>query len=184
MLFRQFLKLEFSVENLEFWLECEEFKKLKEGKKATFQRANAIYNTFVRDRAEKEVNLDSTTKSATKVAIENGIRSDIFNMAQIKIEQLMAKDSYQRFLKSEQYLELLNGPTTNINHNNNNTLNNENNNKDLFSNTVSILRTTSAKESSRKLSNNASSNRRNTCHVASETESGKENSSSHLVVQI
>lgn len=58
--------------------------------------------------------MDSTTKAATKAAIESGIRSNIFNLAQIKIEQLMAKDSYQRFLKSDQYLELLNNETENI----------------------------------------------------------------------
>lgn len=56
-LFRLFLEREHSVENLDFWFECEEFKKLKEGKKATQQRAHAVYNKFVKDKAEKEVSI-------------------------------------------------------------------------------------------------------------------------------
>lgn len=33
---------------------------------------------------------------------------DMFDLAQNKIQQLMAKDSYPRFLKSDPYLELIN----------------------------------------------------------------------------
>ncbi|MFH4974019.1 hypothetical protein AB6A40_000728 [Gnathostoma spinigerum] len=112
LLFRTFLKGEFSDENVDFWLECEEFKKMKEGKKSTIQKAHAIFNEYVVEMAPKEVNLDSDTRAATKAALEKGARSDMFTLAQGRIEQLMAKDSYQRFLKSKLFLDLLNGDST------------------------------------------------------------------------
>ncbi|GMT32418.1 hypothetical protein PFISCL1PPCAC_23715, partial [Pristionchus fissidentatus] len=108
MLFTQFLKKEFSSENIEFWTECEEFKKMKDGKKSTTQKAHDIYREFVAEHSPKEVNLDSDTRAATKAAMETGCRTDTFTLAQGKIEQLMAKDSYRRFLKDKIYLDMLN----------------------------------------------------------------------------
>ncbi|CAB3400129.1 unnamed protein product [Caenorhabditis bovis] len=106
-LFRQFLKKEFSDENVDFWLECEEFKKMKDGKKSTTQKAMEIYNLFVAEHAPKEVNLDSDTRAATKAALENGCRTDTFSLAQNRVEQLMSKDSYRRFLRDRLFLDLL-----------------------------------------------------------------------------
>uniref|UniRef100_F1KVV1 Regulator of G-protein signaling rgs-7 n=2 Tax=Ascaris TaxID=6251 RepID=F1KVV1_ASCSU len=113
LLFRTFLKGEFSDENVDFWLECEEFKKMKEGKKATTQRAYAIYNEYIAEQSPKEVNLDSDTRAATKAALESGAKPNMFTLAQGRIEQLMAKDSYRRFLKSKMFLDLLNDGGTN-----------------------------------------------------------------------
>ncbi|KHN74888.1 Regulator of G-protein signaling rgs-7 [Toxocara canis] len=111
LLFRTFLKGEFSDENVDFWLECEEFKKMKEGKKATIQRAHTIYNEYIAEQSPKEVNLDSDTRTATKAALESGAKPNMFTLAQGRIEQLMAKDSYRRFLKSKMFLDLLNDGT-------------------------------------------------------------------------
>ncbi|CAD6190494.1 unnamed protein product [Caenorhabditis auriculariae] len=105
-LFRQFLTKEFSDENVDFWSECEEFKKMKEGKKS-IQKGMDIYNLYVAEQSRKEVNLDSDTRAATKAALENGCRADTFTLAQSRIEQLMAKDSYRRFLKDRLYLDLV-----------------------------------------------------------------------------
>ena len=57
MLFREFLQGEFSEENLEFWLECEHFKRMKEGKRQTLQRALHIFSTYIKELAPKEANL-------------------------------------------------------------------------------------------------------------------------------
>ncbi|KJH43166.1 regulator of G protein signaling domain protein [Dictyocaulus viviparus] len=108
-LFREFLKKEFSDENVDFWIECEEFRKMKEGKRATIQRAHEIFKEYVAAAAPKEVNLDSDTRAATKAALESGCKSDTFSLAQSRIEQLMAKDPYRRFLKDHLYLNLVNG---------------------------------------------------------------------------
>ncbi|VDD96834.1 unnamed protein product, partial [Enterobius vermicularis] len=114
LIFRDFLKTEYSVENLDFWLECEEFKKMKEGKKATQQRARAIYNQYIAAQSPKEVNLDADTKAATKAALEEGAKPNMFSLAQSRIEHLMEKDSYPRFLKSDKFLKLLNDGTITV----------------------------------------------------------------------
>lgn len=52
--FQQFLKLEYSDENLDFWTECEEFGKITDKKKA-LQKATIIYSIYVQDGGSKEV---------------------------------------------------------------------------------------------------------------------------------
>lgn len=52
--FHTFLKTEFSEENLEFWLACEEFKKLRSATKLASQ-AHRIFEEFIRSEAPKEV---------------------------------------------------------------------------------------------------------------------------------
>ncbi|GMT04004.1 hypothetical protein PENTCL1PPCAC_26178, partial [Pristionchus entomophagus] len=107
MLFSQFLKKEYCSENLEFWMECEEFKKMKDGKKSTKEKAVEIFEKYVSEHSQKEVNLDSDTRMATKAAMESGSRTDTFNLAQTKIQTLMADDKYRRFLKDRLYLDML-----------------------------------------------------------------------------
>ncbi|VDD85533.1 unnamed protein product [Enterobius vermicularis] len=107
LVFRDFLKTEFSVENIDFWLECEEFKKLKEGKKSTLQRARAIYKMYVEVNSPKEVNIDAEARLATNAALNDGAKRDTFSEAQSQVEQLMEKDSYSRFVRSEYFEKLL-----------------------------------------------------------------------------
>lgn len=52
--FRAFLKTEFSEENLDFWLACEEFKKIRSASKLETQ-ARRIFEEFVCCEAPKEV---------------------------------------------------------------------------------------------------------------------------------
>lgn len=103
-LFRVFVRSEFSEENLEFWIACEEYKKSKTPKLAP--KAKKIFADFVAIQAPKEVNLDSNTRAATINNICNPNRH-AFDQAQKRIQGLMEKDSYPRFLKSELYLELI-----------------------------------------------------------------------------
>lgn len=53
-----------------------------------------------------QVNLDSDTKAKTTTNVENPTR-EAFIPAQHKIQALMAKDSYPRFIESEFYQILL-----------------------------------------------------------------------------
>uniref|UniRef100_A0A914VBH0 RGS domain-containing protein n=1 Tax=Plectus sambesii TaxID=2011161 RepID=A0A914VBH0_9BILA len=105
-LFRTFLQREFSEENIDFWIACEEYKRIKDPKKLAL-RAKEIYIEFVAVQSPKEVNLDSDTRSATQASLAGADRNT-FDSAQYRIEHLMEKDSYPRFLKSELYTELLN----------------------------------------------------------------------------
>lgn len=52
--FRAFLKSEFSEENIEFWLACEDFKKTKSSVKIA-SKAQKIYSEFIGADAPKEV---------------------------------------------------------------------------------------------------------------------------------
>jgi len=104
MLFRLFLQREFSEENIDFWTACEEYKKLRDAKQPG--QARQIYNDFVAVQAPKEVNLDSVTRSSTMAALTNPNKRT-FEQAQHRIQSLMEKDSYPRFLRSDLYMDLV-----------------------------------------------------------------------------
>ncbi|OXB61210.1 hypothetical protein ASZ78_007196 [Callipepla squamata] len=75
--FHTFLKTEFSEENLDFWLACEDFKKTRSKTKLA-SKANRIFEEFVQSEAPREA----------------------------KTRTLMEKDSYPRFLKSASYQDM------------------------------------------------------------------------------
>lgn len=105
-LYRAFLLREFSNENLEFWVAVEEYKLLKPQKMAT--KAQKVYNDFIAVQAPKEVNLDSETRMITLTNVQSN-KSDphAFDRAQRRIQNMMERDSYQRFLRSELVMELI-----------------------------------------------------------------------------
>ncbi|KAJ8397125.1 hypothetical protein AAFF_G00009790 [Aldrovandia affinis] len=104
--FRAFLRTEFSEENLEFWLACEDFKKIKSQSKMA-SKAKKIFSEYIAIQSCKEVNLDSHTREHTKDGLQSASRS-CFDLAQRRIYGLMEKDSYPRFLRSELYMDLVN----------------------------------------------------------------------------
>ncbi|XP_046924265.1 regulator of G-protein signaling 3 isoform X3 [Lynx rufus] len=104
--FQAFLRTEFSEENLEFWLACEDFKKVKSQSKMT-AKAKKIFAEYIAIQACKEVNLDSYTREHTKDNLQSVTRG-CFDLAQKRIFGLMEKDSYPRFLRSDLYLDLIN----------------------------------------------------------------------------
>ncbi|XP_015273722.1 PREDICTED: regulator of G-protein signaling 21-like [Gekko japonicus] len=104
--FRTFLKSEFSEENIEFWLACEDFKKTKSAAKIA-SKAQKIYSDFIQADAPKEINIDFNTRDRiTQNISEPSLQC--FDNAQRLIYSLMAKDCFPRFLKSEAYKELVN----------------------------------------------------------------------------
>ncbi|KAK5869509.1 hypothetical protein PBY51_024218 [Eleginops maclovinus] len=107
--FGNFLKSEFSKENLDFWVACEAYKKTAPSKMAT--RAMQIYQQHVEADAPNEVNLDAATREETRKNVENPCPS-CFDEAQQMIYTLMEKDSYRRFLNSKLIQDLCNTKTT------------------------------------------------------------------------
>jgi hypothetical protein len=104
-LFRGFLKTEFSDENIEFWLECEDYKYTnKEIKRLA--KSKKIYSDFVAIGSPREVNLDIEIRAHTAQNILNPT-AETFERAQKRIQALMEKDSYPRFLESDLYKNLL-----------------------------------------------------------------------------
>ncbi|XP_029114711.1 regulator of G-protein signaling 12b isoform X1 [Scleropages formosus] len=104
--FSEFLKKEFSEENILFWQACEFFSHVPENdKKQLSQRAREIYNSFLSSKATTPVNIDSQAQLADDIL--NAPRPDMFKEQQLQIFNLMKFDSYTRFLKSFLYQECM-----------------------------------------------------------------------------
>ncbi|XP_078685303.1 uncharacterized protein LOC144918404 isoform X2 [Branchiostoma floridae x Branchiostoma belcheri] len=101
--FHGYLKTEFSEENLEFWMACEEYKQLKPSKQA--HRAKKIYNDYIAVQAPRELNLDAEARAETLARLTSPDEGT-FKLAQRKIAILMERDSYPRFLRSNLYQAL------------------------------------------------------------------------------
>ncbi|XP_045081576.1 regulator of G-protein signaling 3 isoform X1 [Coregonus clupeaformis] len=104
--FQRFLQTEFSEENLDFWLACEKYRKIKSQSKMA-SRAKQIFSEYMSIQSCKEVNLDSYTREVTKENLQSTSAST-FDLAQNRIYGLMEKDPYPRFLRSDLYRDLTN----------------------------------------------------------------------------
>ncbi|TRZ01909.1 hypothetical protein DNTS_017980 [Danionella cerebrum] len=103
---KTFLKTEFSDENIEFWLACEDYKKIKSPAKM-MSKSNKIYKEFIDIHAPREVNIDHRTREETKMKLLEPTPNSL-DEVQAKVYSLMEKDSYQRFIRSKIYQDLLN----------------------------------------------------------------------------
>ncbi|KAM9384974.1 regulator of G-protein signaling 1-like [Pholidichthys leucotaenia] len=102
--FRSFLKSEFSEENIDFWLACEEFRSTT-SLADLHCRAREIYQEFIQPTACREINVDHYVREKIKKALEKPSLS-CFDEAQKHIYLLMERDSCPRFLHSDAYLRL------------------------------------------------------------------------------
>ncbi|XP_040216186.1 regulator of G-protein signaling 8 isoform X1 [Rana temporaria] len=103
--FRAFLQTEFSEENLEFWMACEEYRKTRSINKLP-AKARHIFQEFIDVQAPREVNIDFPTREMTKRNLQHPSLS-CFDLAQLRVRSLMERDSYPRFLRSQIYNDLL-----------------------------------------------------------------------------
>ncbi|XP_064448275.1 regulator of G-protein signaling 11 isoform X13 [Mirounga angustirostris] len=102
--FMDFLRTEFSAENLSFWEACEE---LRHGRQAQVHAmVDSVYQQFLAPGAARWVNIDSRTMERTLEGLQQPHRY-VLDDAQLHIYMLMKKDSYPRFLKSSAYKDLL-----------------------------------------------------------------------------
>ncbi|TRZ04168.1 hypothetical protein DNTS_000397 [Danionella cerebrum] len=103
--FQQFLKSEFSEENLLFWLSCEDLKK-ETNKTVVEQTVKQIYEDYISVLSSKEVSLDSRVREViNRKMLEPS--SCTFDEAQQQIFMLMQRDSFPRYLMSSLYTDLL-----------------------------------------------------------------------------
>ncbi|KAF4089535.1 hypothetical protein AMELA_G00067990 [Ameiurus melas] len=103
--FQAFLKSEFSDENIEFWMICEDFKKIKCTSRLS-SRAKKIFERYIQAEAPKEINIDHKTREHIKQNVQTPTRY-CFEEAQKIVFSLMEKDSYPRFLRSDFYRTFL-----------------------------------------------------------------------------
>ncbi|XP_077969293.1 uncharacterized protein LOC120344765 [Styela clava] len=99
--FRKFLRSEFSEENLDFWIRCVAYKRIK-SPRHRWQESRQIYNEFLAPNAPKEVNLDSRVKQNVKRNIECP-NEFTFDEAKCCVFYLMETDSFRRFSKSRRH---------------------------------------------------------------------------------
>nr|XP_061791181.1 regulator of G-protein signaling 21-like [Nerophis lumbriciformis] len=102
--FHSYLQSEFSDENIEFWLACQNFRATASQDNLQW-KAKDIYKEFIQPTACKEINVDhhireEITKSLDKPSLT------CFDEAQKHVYLLMERDSCPRFLQSEAFLKL------------------------------------------------------------------------------
>ncbi|XP_058555552.1 regulator of G-protein signaling 20 isoform X1 [Neofelis nebulosa] len=103
--FREFLRTEFSEENMLFWMACEELKK-EANKTIIEEKARTIYEDYISILSPKEVSLDSRVREVINRNMGQPSQH-IFDDAQLQIYTLMHRDSYPRFMNSALYKDLL-----------------------------------------------------------------------------
>ncbi|XP_066242930.1 regulator of G-protein signaling 12 isoform X1 [Saccopteryx leptura] len=104
--FSDFLRKEFSEENILFWQACEHFNHVPaHDKKELSCRAREIFSKFLCSKATTPVNIDSQAQLADDIL--SAPHPDMFKEQQLQIFNLMKFDSYTRFLKSPLYQECI-----------------------------------------------------------------------------
>jgi hypothetical protein len=125
--FKAFLKSEFSDENVDFYVECYEFR-IRAGHDpnapplALWEKAgkppplsdelkpvlNAICDQHVRDGSPRQVNLPARLQKAVLTAVDSDvITTVVLDDAFHEIIKLMGRDSFPRFMETEHWRNLL-----------------------------------------------------------------------------
>jgi len=110
--FLNYLRAEFSSENLLFWQQVEAFKIQNGDLNSLRQTIHAIYSQFISDRAPYQINISSEIK---EIITENFLKINqvndcnellqIFDIAQHCIYDLMKNDTYIRFQRNSTYFK-------------------------------------------------------------------------------
>ncbi|XP_023933587.1 regulator of G-protein signaling 20 isoform X2 [Lingula anatina] len=103
--FREFLRSEYSEENMLFYLACEDLKK-ESNPELIEEKARLIYEDYISILSPKEVSLDARVREIVNRNMVDPT-PNTFDEAQLQIYTLMHRDSYPRFLSSQIYKRLL-----------------------------------------------------------------------------
>ncbi|NXC37223.1 RGS14 protein, partial [Campylorhamphus procurvoides] len=100
--FTEFLKKEFSAENVYFWQACERFQQIPASDTQQLaQEARRIYDEFLSSHSLSPVNIDKQAWIGEDMLATPS--PDMFRTQQLQIFNLMKFDSYTRFVKSPLY---------------------------------------------------------------------------------
>ncbi|NWU90890.1 RGS14 protein, partial [Upupa epops] len=100
--FTEFLKKEFSAENVYFWQACERFQQIPASNTQQLaQEARRIYDEFLSSHSVSPVNIDKQAWIGEDMLATPS--PDMFRLQQLQIFNLMKFDSYTRFVKSPLY---------------------------------------------------------------------------------
>ncbi|XP_075456983.1 regulator of G-protein signaling 14 isoform X2 [Ascaphus truei] len=104
--FTEFLKKEYSAENIFFWKACEKFQYIPaDYSEQLSQEARRIYNEYLSSTSLCPVNVDRQALITEEML--GTPSNDMFRVQQLQIFNLMKFDSYARFVKSPLYQECM-----------------------------------------------------------------------------
>uniref|UniRef100_A0AAV2KSS9 RGS domain-containing protein n=1 Tax=Knipowitschia caucasica TaxID=637954 RepID=A0AAV2KSS9_KNICA len=104
LVFEEYLRSEYSEENLLFYLDCETFRSLP-SESDRKMAARKIYREYVAVGAPLQINITCETREEIRISLSNP-KPDCFSRAQKIVHSLMQHDSYPRFIKSQVYQAL------------------------------------------------------------------------------
>ncbi|XP_069507637.1 regulator of G-protein signaling 14 isoform X2 [Ambystoma mexicanum] len=104
--FTEFLKKEFSAENIFFWQACERFQHTPAHDSAQLAReSRRIYDEYLSTSSLNPVNIDH--QACLGEGLLDHPTPDMFRVQQMQIFNLMKFDSYARFVRSQVYQECI-----------------------------------------------------------------------------
>ncbi|KAG8578885.1 hypothetical protein GDO81_010653 [Engystomops pustulosus] len=104
--FTEFLKKEYSAENIDFWKSCEKYQTIPaDDTEQLKEESRRIYNEFLSSTSLCPVNVDQQAL-ITEEMLEKPT-PELFKVQQLQIFNLMKFDSYARFVKSPLYQECM-----------------------------------------------------------------------------
>jgi len=102
--FKNFCMEEMSVENLLFWLECEEYREIKAPEYRGFS-ARKIYRKYIADNAPTMLGIEDRLRKA--IVLGDAPPSELFREAQQAVVVSMKLDIFPRFIDSKLYEDLV-----------------------------------------------------------------------------
>eukprot|EP00096_Caligus_rogercresseyi_P002566 TRINITY_DN1474_c0_g1_i3.p1 TRINITY_DN1474_c0_g1~~TRINITY_DN1474_c0_g1_i3.p1 ORF type:complete len:505 (+),score=78.01 TRINITY_DN1474_c0_g1_i3:338-1852(+) len=102
-----YMKKEYSHENLRFWLAVQELRTGPGSESSIKKKVKEIWEEFLSPGAKAEINIDGKTMEATREAMKNPSRFTFETTAGHVYTFLIKKDCYPRFIRSESYKTLL-----------------------------------------------------------------------------
>lgn len=110
--FAEFLKKEFSGENIYFWTACERYRQISDLSERT-KEALAIFDKHLAGGSLEPVNVDSHARTTARERLP-AAEQDLFVQPQKQIFNLMKFDSYQRFIRSDLHKSCIDAEQKNI----------------------------------------------------------------------
>ncbi|KAJ6246182.1 leucine-rich repeat [Anaeramoeba flamelloides] len=109
--FSKFLKKEYAEENLLFYFAVISFKKIDENSSdLMYTSAQKIYNEFVSEKSPLQINIDYGDRVIIEESLKNkqNIDSSFFDKALVHILGILKNDSFNKFLKTHFYTDMIN----------------------------------------------------------------------------
>ncbi|XP_054008717.1 regulator of G-protein signaling 11 isoform X1 [Hylaeus anthracinus] len=103
--FTNYLRKEYSHENIRFWLAVKDLRHSYQAQ--IHDKVNEIFREFLAPGAPCEINIDAKTIEKVHQEIKNPSRFSFDSAAEHVYTLLLKKDCYPRFIRSDQYRNLL-----------------------------------------------------------------------------